>query len=237
MSALQLAKPLLPKQVTSVIDSQTQLKGLERELDYSKKIFVRFESIVQNVREFANVWEFRLCALDEAEFFFKEWEKQLSAFELDAQQNVFNAVLNAGIRSLNAEGFRKRLANFNYLVQSVQLNVILEVNALIMQLNTAHLVPDPDAIINGIRAQYSQPCTAHVSDVKTGTTWDMVPKDWTGVGQILRNVVAPRPNSNYQEYSPGQAKSYEMPELSETPVTLTKSFLTPELLQSLNRGI
>lgn len=230
-AALQLAKPFLPKQVGSILDSQNQLKALEVELAYAKRNFTRFEVMIRGIERFANTWEMKLCSLEESQFFLKEWEKQLRRLEVDATKDVFNTMLDVSIRSLNAEKFRKRLANFKYEFQTVQLNCILEVSGLMLQLNTAALLPNPSIIIDAIRADYTEPCISSQIEGPSGTMWDQVPKDWIAAGQAMK---AATPTSLSSLGGKAVASVAAVPASLNS---IQKSFITPELRQSLNNVI
>ena len=214
--ALQLATPFLPKSVSNLLQSSNALKRLEIELEYAKRNFERFEIIVTNIRKFAAVWQYKLCALDEAEFFLQEWKKQLPRFETDINKSVFNTVMDASVRAVNADKFRKNLAEFKYEMQTVQLNAVFELLALMVQLNTASLAPDPQAIIASILQTYSEPCERTEQPERAGKAPYQPPRDWATVTQKLTDT----------------AKS-----LYPTGPSPKKSFLPTETMAQLNSVI
>ncbi len=226
-AAIQLAKPFLPKQFTNIFDAQNQLKALEVELLYAKTNFERFRNIVNSMRDFSDVYEFKMCAINEAVFFLEEWDKQLLKFENDAQKSVFNTLLDTSIRTVNADKFRKRLANFQAIMQTVQANVILESQALQMQLGTASLLPNPEVVIQAIRENYTKPCPKTEFTKEQGLL-AQIPKDWLQAGQKVRESLG--------YGSPSASASAKLDEVIQPP-TMQKTFLTPDYQRQLNQVI
>lgn len=122
--------------------------------------------------------------------------------------------------------YRTRLSNFQNAVQSAQLNAIFDLMSIVIQLNTANLLPDPSQIISSIRQEFNQSCSAAQSTKSEPGA--LLPKDWAVAGAAAAQTLSKLTGKSKNPPAPQQPSPQE--QYSNTP----RYFLSPDATKSLN---